>query len=763
MKVRNLSRPYKKIFALNIVVITTLVTLVFATTFCIFAGVLNGKNTKATLSLMEGSCASFDDALVDVLKNCASVFGGQAVTKALTSSLPLDELEAVAEMKSLCSVNNVFESVAVIPANKANNTLTDTGSFDTEYYFSKLLNYPGITTSQQDKQAMRLFSSAHPLSPSSIYLGVSTRMPMSSPNSRHIAVALINRYTVKRYFQTVLNQYGGYIDVVQDNRCVLSLHDVKDEPRPQEYDYSQLSFQQPRRTDIDGKRYVSYQVPSKFPTLSYAFLIPYNNYYHQTNVIVFSFIMVMIILLTLSVFISFYILSFNYKPIQDLIESIDKNKSGTADESERDIFSLLDNYLSAISLRSDSLNTSNIQQAIVKCHVIKDLLYREGQLYNDPAICEAVFPVKMNKQNFCIISIKLFDTQYNPKTSDAELHHICYGIINVLEELGNKDHICYAATTDDKKQIVAIFNSSSRQERLLYDIEEICVHTQRIFFDSFALEMGVGVSSVASGLFSLNQLMQEAQHGVAHLFVRHKTDIVFHDESFCVAHERIDHGYMLLYNRVVADIKNVDMELVANDIEQLFCEISERPISIATVKSICHNISIRIISNIIAVCEQFDLTYNSPQVRYVLDGQYDNLAELKLSLLSLIFEVLSNIGLESDGKELYNKLVVYAKENYCNSMLTLELISDKFNQTSSHLTTYFKQCSGQSLMKYIDNLRMEKAKQLLRDTDDTIKSIIAQTGYVDYANFNRKFRTQNDLTPVEYRKSCRKAAKQQTL
>ena len=55
------------------------------------------------------------------------------------------------------------------------------------------------------------------------------------------------------------------------------------------------------------------------------------------------------------------------------------------------------------------------------------------------------------------------------------------------------------------------------------------------------------------------------------------------------------------------------------------------------------------------------------------------------------------------------------------------------------------------MMQYLDTLRMENAKKLLRETELPINDIVLQSGYVDKSNFFRKFKKLNNLTPVQYR------------
>ena len=60
---------------------------------------------------------------------------------------------------------------------------------------------------------------------------------------------------------------------------------------------------------------------------------------------------------------------------------------------------------------------------------------------------------------------------------------------------------------------------------------------------------------------------------------------------------------------------------------------------------------------------------------------------------------------------------------------------------------------GVTPWQYIDALRMQRACQLLKDTNLRINGILQACGYVDKTNFMRKFKRQYDMTPIEYRQA----------
>ena len=54
-------------------------------------------------------------------------------------------------------------------------------------------------------------------------------------------------------------------------------------------------------------------------------------------------------------------------------------------------------------------------------------------------------------------------------------------------------------------------------------------------------------------------------------------------------------------------------------------------------------------------------------------------------------------------------------------------------------------------MQYITMIRMDRAKELLVNSNMQIKDVVAEVGYIDVANFVRKFKNYEGMTPGQYR------------
>ena len=93
----------------------------------------------------------------------------------------------------------------------------------------------------------------------------------------------------------------------------------------------------------------------------------------------------------------------------------------------------------------------------------------------------------------------------------------------------------------------------------------------------------------------------------------------------------------------------------------------------------------------------------------------------------------------------------YIQEHY-REALSLDLLAEKAFRTPHYLSSIFIQEKGVGINKYIKNVRMEKARELLMGTNMKISEICEQVGYGSVSYFCRSFRNEYGVTPEQYRR-----------
>ncbi|WP_175415228.1 helix-turn-helix domain-containing protein [Paenibacillus algicola] len=95
----------------------------------------------------------------------------------------------------------------------------------------------------------------------------------------------------------------------------------------------------------------------------------------------------------------------------------------------------------------------------------------------------------------------------------------------------------------------------------------------------------------------------------------------------------------------------------------------------------------------------------------------------------------------------------YLENHYSDADMSLIVLSDRFNINAKYLSQLFKEAFGEKFIDVLLKLRMEKAKELLRDTALAIQDIAIQVGYTNAISFSQAFKKLHGISPSYYRKS----------
>lgn len=99
------------------------------------------------------------------------------------------------------------------------------------------------------------------------------------------------------------------------------------------------------------------------------------------------------------------------------------------------------------------------------------------------------------------------------------------------------------------------------------------------------------------------------------------------------------------------------------------------------------------------------------------------------------------------------EMINYIQANYQN--VTLESIANKFHLSEAYVSKLIKEKSGKTFSEHIINVRMKKAKVLLKNGNMTVENIALAVGYQNPEHFNRQFKKLFKMTPIQYRNSSR--------
>ena len=105
-------------------------------------------------------------------------------------------------------------------------------------------------------------------------------------------------------------------------------------------------------------------------------------------------------------------------------------------------------------------------------------------------------------------------------------------------------------------------------------------------------------------------------------------------------------------------------------------------------------------------------------------------------------------------------ILLYLEENYTED-LSMEAVAERFHFSRTYFTRFFKNYTGMTFKEYLTRFRIEKARELLLQTDLTVTEIAMRCGFSDSRRFILSFSKYYTLTPHQYRlKEKRTSAKE---
>lgn len=162
---------------------------------------------------------------------------------------------------------------------------------------------------------------------------------------------------------------------------------------------------------------------------------------------------------------------------------------------------------------------------------------------------------------------------------------------------------------------------------------------------------------------------------------------------------------------------------------------------------------VRKIKNAAGVCDMFRLAekaFVSKNTGYEL--------KCKSELYMIIYTLISENEVCYASGDIKNKIAPalrYIHDRYTYESINIENLSAMCGISSVYMRKLFLRCMGVSPVKYINSLRLSRAKELIRSEMYSFEQVAELSGFNDISYFYRTFKRNFGTTPMEYKKSCK--------
>lgn len=265
----------------------------------------------------------------------------------------------------------------------------------------------------------------------------------------------------------------------------------------------------------------------------------------------------------------------------------------------------------------------------------------------------------------------------------------------------------------------------------------------------------VGASQPYQGIGSLRQAYVEAEQARKYAFCTAATGIVTTQRKETILEKLREEAEKLLdANNCQSRIQLIGTERQDELIrawERFFTETKQGWIFPEEFEGVMKSFFEEAEKNYHNVIEEFSEELHSVQDIW----EYDNIDTYQEACMEWILKLQAYISKQMDGSQNRQKMreaEIYIQEHY-NEDINMAVVSNYLSINYSLFSWTFKQHTGRNFVNYLKDIRMEKAKELLAETDKKILEISKEVGYDNEKHFMKLFKSTFGISPSEYRKN----------
>lgn len=129
--------------------------------------------------------------------------------------------------------------------------------------------------------------------------------------------------------------------------------------------------------------------------------------------------------------------------------------------------------------------------------------------------------------------------------------------------------------------------------------------------------------------------------------------------------------------------------------------------------------------------------------------------EVKAALLRFYGDLIKRLQKEDEGRPQVLTLALSYLHKHYNENFSIEDVATACSVSPSHLRNSFHREMNCSVMQYRENLRVQRAKAMLKSGEFRNKEIADMLGYCDVFHFSKRFKQATGRTPAEYSEAAK--------
>lgn len=336
----------------------------------------------------------------------------------------------------------------------------------------------------------------------------------------------------------------------------------------------------------------------------------------------------------------------------------------------------------------------------------------------------------------------------NAVSLHKERELIPISVTQLIEEKLKNDYRFILFRSFPEIAVIVAIDEDNTQTGLIALLGDICKETKKIL----EVSVTIGIGESCQKLSGIGSSYKSAINALGYKAIVGAGNTIYINDV-----EPVNHGKLQFDGKAEAyltdAIKFGPREKIERAVGQVVARMDEAKVHFRQQQTY----TLGVISCIIQLIQQYDLELN--EMFDVNVDYFDLIQQIQKTdifyqwLLKVAIKINETLNQERDNttKNVIKQAEQYIHDNYKDPDLSVEKICRHLHMSPAYFSTVFKKETGKAYIAYLTEVRLNKAVELLRTTDDKTYVIAAKVGYPEQNYFSYVFKKQFGVSPTKYR------------
>lgn len=456
-------------------------------------------------------------------------------------------------------------------------------------------------------------------------------------------------------------------------------------------------------------------------------------------------IIISIIMTLLGIPVCYFISRKLTNPVKKLVKDIKSQKGIFSSQSK--------NEMEVISAALDDVlrQGSQIRGLMERNHRSLAESYLLSLLKGDETEGDVSYVQFAESEYMCIVIAIDNYNSFARKNSDNGKYFIKEIVLKVCENMINARWKC-AGVQYEKGKIAIIINVGKNEKDLLIsDIGTCFGDIKKKLYEGLDTTLTIAVGRCYEGKDKVELSFSEAKNALKYRMLYGSDKVILSWEA--------DKDKMAAYyypssleNHIFNFLKLGMKKELADSVDEFIKEVRDMSISYDNIIQIINQLIGNIVKHMIDVRLNPSEVFPGSTTMYQYVSTLETLDDIKVWIVNILFSVIDYVEIRDSSKNKYiQQIQSYIKKNYKDE-INFEELAQSVGISYSHMRKLFRDELDTNILDYVNSIRIENAKRLLKGTDGTLQEISIKAGFQNIQSFNRFFKKFEGITPAEFRK-----------